>query len=487
MRTATRRALILSLMLAASPAGAQTISEDGAKELAAAFATYVGQPAIDQKIVSVAPGTDAYTVTIDLPKIVAGMTPADGKVDVSVQPFAFEAAPKDDGTWTVTADSFPAFKLVQHKEGGEETVEIAAENYHFEGTFDAKLAAFTSGEGKVDKVTFASHSPEGDAQGEQGATTMTLEGASAADGAVTAKIHQVSAGFAETVTIKSGEAPVTVTIKTGEVALDMDIDSARQKSLLEILAFFAANPGKDKAAAAQADLKARLLAALPLWNGIGGTISFKDVAVETPMGAFKAAAFTETLGLSGASKDAYYDLGIKVDGLQLPEGLVPAWAKPALPSALDVSMRLSGPDLEAVSRLAVDKLDVGGKEPWPKDVQDQLAGYFVNGPLKLTLKPGGVTAPSLTLALEGGATILPQPPEVSATVTADGLDKTMADLQTSTDQDPNKQQALMMLGMAKALAKPGDGGKALWKIEMAKDGSVSVNGQQLQPPTQQQQ
>jgi hypothetical protein len=276
---------------------------------------------------------------------------------------------------------------------------------------------------------------------------------------------------------------MTIKFATGEIGMDVSVEGARGQSMLQILSFFAQNPEGPKIIAGQDDLRARLKAALPLWESTGGRVTARDIAVESPLGTFKMAEFGETITMSGLRKEGRYDIRISMKGFEAPPGILPAWTSTILPKDLDIAANVSGFDLETASRLLVDTFDLTKPEPWTKEDQAKLWALFSDGSLKVTLPPSSLISPSLTLSFEGEATVMPQPVVAKAKVTADGLDATLAGLQGSSDPDPNRAQAMMVLGMAKGLAKM-EGDKAVWEIEAGKDGSISVNGQQMQPPAQ---
>jgi hypothetical protein len=481
MRQAGCAALLLILTGGVASAAAE-VSEEGARALADDLAVYLGRGAIVDGILKVAPAGDVYQVTIDLQKAADGLKAPGADVDLKVAPFTFKAAPAAGGTWTVTSDSFPSISVRQKKPAGEETVEIAVSGYKFDGIYDPKLAAFSSGTLNSSGMSFTSRSSEGDVVAQYGETTGTMSAQAAANGGVTATFQQKSASLVETIAMK-GETPMAIKFTTGEIGMDVSVEGARGQSMLQIVSFFAQNPEGPKIVAGQDDLRMRLKAALPLWESTGGRVTARDIAVESPFGAFKMAEFGETITMSGLRKEGRYDIRISMKGFEAPPGILPAWTSSILPKDLDIAANVSGFDLEAASRLLVDTFDLTKPEPWTKEDQAKLWALLSEGSLKVTLPPSSLTSPSLTLSFEGEATVMPQPVVAKAKVTADGLDATLAGLQGSSDPDPNRAQALMVLGMAKGLAKM-DGEKAVWEIEAGKDGSISVNGQQMQPPTQ---
>ena len=77
-------------------------------------------------------------------------------------------------------------------------------------------------------------------------------------------------------------------MKAATLSVDANGQGYRTRALLDLLAFGVANADKAKITANQAELKSRLLAALPVWNRIDGSYRFGDFTTETPVGSFGA-------------------------------------------------------------------------------------------------------------------------------------------------------------------------------------------------------
>jgi hypothetical protein len=481
MRATLLRVLLLSTALAAGPAAAQGVDAKGATDLAQSLATYLGQSSLERGVLRVEPAGDAYRVTLDLQKLANGVVKPEDKASVTISPIVFTTTPKSDGTWAVKADSYPKVSLRHTGEKGEDAIDFSVEGYSLDGIYDPKIKALVSGADKSSGIKLTSRSADEDIDVAYGATSTTYSGAAKGSDAADIGLNFKSASLLETITMK-GDTPMTAVVKTGEITADFAVSEARSPALLEILAFFAANPDKPKIVANQEDLRKRLLAALPLWASNAASVAAKDISVETPLGTFKTASFAQTMGSSGMAKDGHYDVGIAMSGFEAPTGALPGWMKTVLPTDLDLKIAVSGLDLDAIAHAAIEEFDLSKDDPWSEGTKGKIAGLLSTGTLKITLPPSKVASPSLTLSIEGNGTVMPEM-KGTATLTADGLDKTLADLAAAPDADPNRQQALMMLGVAKNLAKPGEGGKSVWTFDAAADGSVSVNGQMIQPPT----
>ena len=108
-----------------------------------------------------------------------------------------------------------------------------------------------------------------------------------------------------------------------------------------------------------------------------------------------------------------------------------------------------------------------------------MAALLPKGTVTVTLNPGAVTGDGYALTYEGAMVAGPQMPMPTGTakITLTGIDKLSAALAAAPDN--MKAQAMMGIGMAQGMAKPGPNGELVWEIDASKPGSLSVNGTQM--------
>lgn len=466
-------ASMLAFAVVASPALAADATPEGAKQLQDQLARYLTPQVFDSGVMTITPQGGAYALKVDMSPLSA-MASAQGN-SFSFEPYTYLITPKSDGTYDVSSTS--SFSMAAKGSEGEKAFDfkLAMTGCDAKGVFDPKLGSFTDMTSTCGKGEFVMHSPTEDVDasfGEIKSTTTSV----AADGGTTVTIASDIGGLTEAIDVKSPQ-PFKATLKAGSAKQEVVFAGARITNVLDLVAFLVQTGGPEKALAAQQDIKDKLLAALPIWTNLGGNVVFNDVEVETPIGTVKASSFTEAIGLSGATKDASYTVGIKLAGLELPEGLVPAWAAPLVPKEGNIDIKFSGADLDAMARLAINNFDATKNPPLPPELQGQFMAMLLGGQPKVTLSPSKLTADKVEVGASGEMSVFPSQAG-KVVVTASNLDA-VSEAITNSDM-PNKEQALMGLTMVKGMGKAGADGVTVWEVEFdVGSKKVLVNGQPL--------
>jgi hypothetical protein len=227
--------------------------------------------------------------------------------------------------------------------------------------------------------------------------------------------------------------------------------------------------------------KATLEAALPVFRQFDATGTYEDISVVTPVGTVGMDALDFTYDLTGAVPDGRVRQAYGVKGLTLPDGLLPPWAVPLVPSDASLDVEVSGLDLAAAARLGLDLLGLPPLTPPPAAFGDQmLTALLPEGVVKITLAPGEAKAPAYRLIYEGAMTVGPTQPEpvIRARIGLTGMDGIASALQAAPPE-AGMQGSALALATARGLAKPGGEGELVWEIETDASGAVRVNGQDV--------
>ncbi|MDQ0393870.1 hypothetical protein [Labrys monachus] len=465
---------LLAATLFAAPAFAQTATPEGAKQLQDALSKTFGPAMFDKGVVSITPQGAAYAVKVDF-NALRGEADKAG-VTINIGPLVYMATPNADGTYGVTSDS-PIDYSMSRKGDKPIDASFKLDGCKSTGVFDPKISAFSSYDVSCPGASLIVHSPEQDIEASYGAITTKLTGRSAGPDGTTISVDGVLNDFVETVVLKDSETPLTITIKAKSGVQSAAIDNLRVAPALDLVSL-AANAGGRKNLIAQQDaIKQKLLAALPLWDNMSGRLTLSDVSVGTPMGEFKLGSLEETLGVTGVVKDATYGIGLKYAGLELPEGPVPAWATPLVPTQGNIDVKFSGVDLDGLARLAIQNFDATKKPPIPDSLKGQFLAIALSGQPHVTLSPSTFTASSGAVSAEGTMSVFPSQTG-KVTISATNLDQIIASINKA--DVPNKDQAMMGIALLKGLARSSPDGKAIWDVDFdAATQAVSVNGQVL--------
>ena len=474
-------------MLAPPPAFAESATSEGAKALAQSLAPYFGQSAFDRGLISVAPKGEAYELSFDLQGIVDGFGLPLPKDAVRIGRYSFLVAPLPDGTWKVSSDNFPKVDIKAPTSQGDMGLSLSVSGSVFEGIYDPKFAAFLSSTQKIATVDMMARAPNSELAATVTDVEAQLQGKGLADGSVNGKLQQRFRNFVETVKMTPAakpndppSAPVTVAYDIGPITHEGSFENLRTKELRDLFAFLVAHQGEQELVAHQDELKDKVLATFPLWKNVDVTVKAENIALDTALGRFGAKSVVQSLHQTGLVAQAAMELGVSMDGLSVPSGLVPAWAVPLVPTALDIDVKFQMNDLDKIAHAAISGIDLRPNQSPDVSKLAVVAAMAMSGEPKITLAPGHLSSPSLDLYFHGEMALVPKPMG-TLTVEAEGLDKALSRLQEAAKNNPELQQAVLMLTVAKGQAKPGANGRSLWVVGYSEDGALSVNGKTVSP------
>ncbi len=472
-----RRVLPLVLVLAFSaPALGQAVDSQGAKQLSDNLSRYVGKQAIDKGILKIATEGDAYRITFDLKALVAAL-PDQALAKLDFPPYALLVKPRGDGGWDVSSDFSTEGSVAINDPDGQRTAEIAIKDGKFTGVYDPELAAFTSGASSVASMTMTSHMPRQVTDLSVGPGSAKFKASKSAKGGVDLNLTQAMADFVETVKIDERNVGA---IRTPDLAVDVTAKALRTRPFLDLLAFAVAHEDEVRLKADQAELKSLLLAALPLWDRIDGTYTFKNFAFETYAGNFGAAQLSTTFGSDGIANNGKLDYAIKASGLTLPQTF-PAWTAPLLPTDIDLNFGGANLDLDSMAKKAIEAFDLNKNPPLSEEFGDTLVAEFMAKNPKGVLGHSMLKAGDIEVAMEGEMTFPGKKPDATLTVDVAGYDKIVAALQEGAKSDEEAAQAFPFALGVKGFAKTLPDGRLEWVINAKADGSVTVNGAMLKP------
>ncbi|CAM5767631.1 hypothetical protein LMIY3S_02227 [Labrys miyagiensis] len=463
---------LLAATLLTAPAFAQNASADGAKQLQDSLTKTFGPALFEKGILSITAQGSAYAVKLDLNP--AFEHAKKNGVTVSIDPLTYMATPNADGTYAVTSES-PFNYSFAKTEGEDQASAKFSASCKSSGTFDPKIAIFSNYETSCPSASMTVNSPENDVSVSTGAISSKITGAAGSAGGVTISTAGTVADFVETITGK--DKPLSIKVTAKQATSDGSVENFQVGAAIELIGIAAKAGNKDELAAQQNEIKQKLLAALPLWNNLAGKATLSGVNVETPIGPVALDSFEESVGLTGAVKQASYGIGIKYSGLKLPENpAIPSWAGPLIPAQGNIDVKFEGVDLDALARLAIQNFDVTKEPPIPDEVTAQALQIVMGGQPRVTLSPSTFSAPAGALSAEGSMNVFPNK-KGTVTISTSDLDKLSDALGKA--QIPNMP---MLVAFAKGLAKSGADGKATWAIDFDGDTkAVSINGQVLNP------
>lgn len=455
-------------------------TEDGAAKLLSVFQTYLGTT---EGVVAVAVEGDAYKVTFDAAPLVAKVPSAAG-LTATFSPLEATVTDNGDGTWDYEIDQPATFA---YDIPNALTAKTEYGQILLTGTFDEALG--DSSEYHLELNNTVSEQTQIDPNMGEIAIKMTQKAMSLDGGAVPGAVG-VDNSFAATTTGLTydmaypggeGAPPMAFAVTVAEGSATGGMTGYQPAGLYGLLAFFVAHPDSALIDADKAGLKSALEAAMPIFANLQMTGAYKGIEVTTPMGPVGLDEMGLTIDMNGAVADGKFREAINLKGLSLPEGVLPPFAAPLVPSDLSLDVTASRYDLAAAAGLALGLLDlpVGGTPPEDFDAQ-MMAAILPEGVVDITIAPGETNAPAYHLTYAGAMSVGPATPMPIGKVRLGltGIDAIGEALQASP---PEMGMAGMapMLEMAKMMAQPGVDGALIWEIETTATGGLLVNGQDM--------
>lgn len=470
--------LTLAALLALGACGPKATPE-GAAHLTEVFQRYLGTT---PGVVSVTPDGDSYQLVIDANPLLAKIPAQTAKVTVSPQHLTLTE--KGHGLWEVAQDE-PVHASIEVGHDSQQTISWDKMAVH--GVFDEKAFCFQTA--TVDRIGNKSVQTQGTIAG--GPKVITESGYSSLRSEVTGTIG-ANGGCDMSITLQAKE--VFQNVKAEDVApenMNMQLRAStmtgsgtykgvRAANLLDLTSWLLAHPSEDAIISNQEDLRTRLQTALPIFEGLNGEVAFHDVTADTAVGKISITNVGMSGDFSGLTPDGHVSETFTVDGLALPEGLTPAWAKDLVPTSFSFGIDAKGFDLASPARMIVDNFDLTQDPPISPLVQPRLKSAIVpDGSFDLTIIPGTVTAPLYTLTYDGAATVTLDgtPPTGQGLITLTGIEGVIDALNKAPSEVV--QTAGPAMALVRGMSKPGENGTIYWKLDATQPGKFTVNGLDL--------
>jgi hypothetical protein len=480
-----RSKLLFALWLGSSfvpAADAGEATSERAKQIGDELSVYLGRSAIDTGALVVTPSGDDYRIDVNLDRATAANAVQGLNLKAS---WSFIATPNADGTWRLRSDSMSPMSLTVPVADGKQSIELVPEGYHCDGIFDPRLEAFVKSSTTIARITTSGKSPNSTSSVEIKGLAMETSASAPGDGLLSVKLRDAEEASQQTNAITSARTPsagpaFVLVINRGASVANGSIDSLRNRAILDLWAFLVAHPSLEELKPVQDDLRSKLRALLPLWDGIDMAGTAQDFAIDATGNSLKAKSVGAGINASGISGQSTYAIAISLEDINVNSALLPAWIKPFLPTLLSQSVKVSNLDMDAVSRYAIDTFDLNGEDGFTSEQQARIEALILNGKPTLSFGPSHIKAPAYDVTLAG--TALLNPGRVDIALEAKNFEDTIAAVQSAAQANPSLASLLPYLTLAQSLSRKGDDGSAIWdiEIEFGDRHSVTVNGQILQ-------
>lgn len=463
----------------AAAAFAIPATPEGAQQMTEVLQAYFGAT---DGVVLVSPAGEAYSLTIDAAPLLA-LAPAE-LAGTTMSPMVMQVTDNGDGTWAVTQDQAFAFAMTLP---GIADISLDIARMWGTGVFDQELKAYVSSHSEFTGMAITEQltqpgQPPMDVTISLASGLIDATAQANPAGGLDSTSTMTMTGLAQTISMPpmgEGMPPVDVSITAQSYVTTGNVTGFRIGGLLDLMQWAIAHPTAEAAEADKAGLKVLVQAVLPVFDTLAGAGTITNVSVTTPFGAVGIAEVVTEIEAHGVTSDGLFREAITLSGLTLPDGLLPPWAVPLLPTDFSIDVAVSGYDLAAPAMLLLPLFDLPTGTGPDQAMQDQaLAALLPDGAVEITLAPGSVTGNGYELTYQGAMTAGPAAmPTGSATVTLTGAGAISAALAAAPAEV--KGQALPGFAMAQGMAKPDENGALVWEIDATRPGTLMINGMDM--------
>ncbi|MCX8507312.1 MAG: hypothetical protein ORN49_00285 [Rhodobacteraceae bacterium] len=473
----SRLALIAALWAAtASQTLAAPATPEGASHLTEVLQRYLGKT---DGVVTVTPQGETYAVTLDATPLFALTS---GKEAITLSAQHLTLTDQGGGLWKVVQDEPAAFAISLP---GTIDAKVQIGKLMWNGLYDESLSSFQSWTSDMTDMVYSQKTtPTTETPGQEitekfAAMHSEFSATKSLTVGVDGSYSWQASGFQETMTMaQTAEQPAgqSVAIVADSVSQSGTFKGLRSAPLLDLVAFFVAHPSEAAIKADQEALRSQVQAALPFFEALDGTITYKGLSVNTPYGGGKADSIGGDLSMSGLIADGRLREKLTVSGLTLDEGLAPDWAEGLVPTDFTLDVEGKNFNLADPASILVGALDMAKEPPLSEAVGSTLLPAFLpTGSFDLTFAPGQVVAPLYQIDFDGAMTVAVSgtPPTGQGTIKAKGMDAVIEALNKGPAEVA--QGIGPVLTMARGIAKPGGVGELVWKLDGTTPGTLKVN------------
>ncbi|CCM76618.1 hypothetical protein [Rhizobium mesoamericanum] len=467
----------IAIALASGACGAE-INQAGAKQVEESLTKLLPRSVAKDRVVTVNPAGTRYEIIYDLAKLLKKLDP--GSLTITgLTPWSMFATPLDTGLWSVEGNNSLNVSG-SFKAPGQPKADFtyAIDAFVVSGMFDPAISYFRSGDFSTKAVNFSSKSEAEELNaGFDGMKYKVASSEGAAAGTTNFATSGSATGFIER--IKSGEVP-PVEIRADAFDFAAAVNGLPANKVRDIILFVIDHADEKKLAASDSNkLKAMLRDAFPLLTSFNETIGLNNLTVSSAAGSGGAKNVGYEVTLDGPTDATRFGIGVTAEQISFASPVVPAAYSAFLPRELQLKFAIADMDFAAFGDefLKVDFTGGAASEDSGKKAAERL---FKGGELVMDFPKISAVSSVYDAEVSGkirGRIDSSKDYSMDATVLARDLDKTIAAVQELAKTNADLNQVSFGLMMAKGFAKTDPDGRQRWDISVAKNGSVTINGQ----------
>lgn len=464
------------LALSTAAPAAETTPE-GAEAIVKSMTGLLPDTVKNTGFIAAVPEGDHYRLSIDLGKLVALFKPDKGKFNLSSL-YELQIYPAGaDGLMKVKRDSLPLSVNADWDVGTEKgNLSYLIKDFVFEGDFDPAISYFRSAVGHASGGSMTSSDGKADVKASFGPSDYTMAGQKNAAGAVDFSTSGTISGLSETVA-GPGAPPVTLTM--GNIGADAKVTGLKLAELSELITYVIAHADeKPLSPETKRGVADRIGKAMPMLDALTEEVKIDDLSVLANGITAKFGSIGYRLGFGGFKDDSELHFGLSVADPSIngvPE--VVAFGD-LIPKTMTMTVSVNHLNFATMAQKFIAQAE---SELTDAQMDEIGKSILKDGRVHIEVPEFEATSPLYNLSLKGHISTDAKSDSAKANaefdVTARDLDKTIAGIQELAQKVPDLNTASFGLMMAKGMAKNDAEGNAHWKVEVAEDGQVKINGQ----------
>ncbi|WP_283194179.1 hypothetical protein [Rhizobium sp. AN80A] len=475
LKTLTATAVVLLGLI--STAQAVDINQQGAKEIEANLSRLLPKDAA-KGFVTVNPAGTRYEIIYDFAALLKKADPKNFSIK-GLNPWSIFATPEESGLWTIegnnSLDVTGAFKAP-----GQPNTEFTyvIDSLISNGVFDPAISYLKSGDFSSKALRFSSKTEKEEVSVETGPSTYKM---TSSDAELKGRTNFAGSGtmnaFVETI---SGKEVPAVEIRADSVDFAAAVNGVSINDFREILAFVIEHADDKKLKRADSEkIKELLRKSFPLLTSLNETITLNKVSVSSVAGSGGADSIDYTIGVSGPSDAMRFDVGMAAKRISLDTALLPEMYAPFVPEELELQFGFPELNVAALGEELM-KVDYTDEKKSSEESDKAFAKLMTNGEMVVAFPKISARSSVYDAEISGEVRGVPKSTteySMTASILARDFDKTITAIQELAKSNPELNQVSFGLMMVKGFGKTDPDGRQRWDVSVARDGSITVNGQ----------
>jgi hypothetical protein len=467
-------AIVLGL---ASTASAVDINQQGAKDIETNLSKLLPRE-VGKSFITVNPAGTRYEIVYDFAKLLQKVDPASFTIN-GLAPWSIFATPEESGLWTIEGTNSLDVSGSFTAAGQPKTdFSYAIDSLVSKGVFDPAISYLKSGDFSSKAVRFSSKTEQEEVSAETGPSNYKL---TSSDSEMPGRTNFAGSGtIASFVEKISGKEVPPVEIRADSVDFAAAVNGVSVKNIRDIVAFLIEHSDQKRLRRTESKVfKEMVSKAFPLMTSLNETVTLNKVSVTSVAGNGGADTIDYTIGMSGPTDAMRFDVGMAAKQISFESALVPEMYAAFVPSEMQVQMAF--PEINAAAfGDELMKIDLSDEKKKTDAETDKMFEKLISGGMVVEFPKISARSSVYDVEVSGevrGTPLSKTDYSMNASILVRDFDKTLTAIQELAKANPELNQVSFGLMMVKGFGKADPDGRQRWDVSVARDGSVTVNGQ----------